>query len=233
MPLFGSRTLPTTSYGYQAPHGATPKGWECTNRDDCGAGDQVPPRRWPFRCPQCGSPCDPVFDEPWAHEAEGAELTWEIANHPGSRAEAARTRLMNWQFKDALLHDDPAGAAAARAAIRRYVDDQHRKDIRWNPVWVLFSPVWDALAAGDIDGAADDLCYWLSISTGEGAEDNGNVRHNARTVIDMAAKFLAAPGGTNHPRAPEIRRGCLRIAEAAFQVLNAQQQAAITQMARA
>lgn len=233
MSLFGPKQLPLTSYGYQPPRDATAKGWECTNREDCSAVEHVPPRRWPVRCPKCGHPCDPVFNEPWAHDAEGVELKREISNRPATRAEAVSSRLLNWEFKDAIRRGDRRSAAAARAAIRRYADEQHRRSPLWNPVFVLFFPVWNSLDAGDLDGAADDLCYWLSVSTGEGAEGNGNVRHNARTVIDMAAKFFAAPGASAHPRAPEIRKGCLRVAEGAFQVLNAQQQSAINQMARA
>lgn len=232
MALFGPKPLPFTSYGYQPPRGATARGWVCTN-PDCGAGEPEPVPRWPFRCRRCGWPADPQFDEPWAHEARGAELEWEITNFPGTRGEVARIQLLNWNLKDALRHRDAPAAAAARAAIRAHADAERREQPSWNPVFLFTAAVWDGLAAGDLDGAASDLCAWLDMSTGEGADDNNAIRHNARNLIDAAAKFLASPGGAAHPRAVEVRKGCLRIAEGAYRILNAGQQAAITAMARA
>ncbi len=232
MPLFGPRPLPLTSYGYQPPRGATARGWRCTN-DDCAAGEREPVSRWPFRCRQCGWPADPDFDEPWAHEALGVELSAEIRAHTGARALVAHDRLMNWQLKEALRRSDAAASAAARSAIRRLAMGRHREDRSWNPVFLIGPAVWDTLAAGDLDGAAEDLCFWLGISAGEGAADDNSLRHNARAVIDAGARFLAAPGGAAHSRAAEIRTGCLRVAEGAFAVLNPEQQAAIMRMARA
>jgi len=232
MPLFGPRPLPLTSYGYQPPRGATARGWRCAN-DDCGTGEREPVSRWPFRCRRCGWPADPDFDEPWAHDALGVELTTEIRSHTGARAIVAQDRLLNWQLKDALLRSDAATAATARNAIRRLAEGRLREDRSWNPVFLVGPAVWDALTAGDLEGAAEDLCFWLEISTGEDAAESNSARHNARTVIDTGAKFLAAPGGAAHPRAAEIRSGCLRVAEGAFAVLNPEQQAAVMRMARA
>lgn len=152
---------------------------------------------------------------------------------PGPRAIVAQDRLLNWQLKDALLRSDAATAATARNAIRRLAEGRLREDCSWNPVFLVGPAVWDALTAGDLEGAAEDLCFWLEISTGEDAAESNSVRHNARTVIDTGAKFLAAPGGAAHPRAAEIRSGCLRVAEGAFAVLNPEQQAAVMRTARA
>jgi hypothetical protein len=231
MALFGPRPLPLTSYGYQPPRGATAKGWSCTNREDCGTSDFVPPQRWPVRCPQCGWPCDPMFNEPWEHDARGVELNWSIRNERSEYSRLyASEQLLAWQVKDALLRRDAGGAATARDAMRDYVDRQVRAGAHWTSGFTLSPAVRAELEADDLDGAADDLCFWLERATGEGAEEHNDIRTNARTVISAGAQFLAAPGGAAHPRAPEIRKGCLRVAEGCYNDLSAGLQDAITQM---
>lgn len=230
--LFGSKPLPVTSYGYQPPHRATAHGWTCSNYG-CGQAQHEPVRRWPVRCPSCGTPADPLLDQPWAHEAEGIELSWAVSHHPERGGGFAQERLLGWKLKDALLGGDVPAAQAARAAIHSHAAQRAREDRWWSPSYLFNSPVKDALAAGDIDGAADDLCVWLGLSTGDNAEEDNRNRTNARTVIDAAEKFFASAGGRSHPRAQEIRQACLRVAEGAFPVLNRELQAAITRMARA
>ena len=117
--LLRRRSLPPTSYGYQPPTEATAHSWRCANYD-CGA----VVRRWSRRCRGCDSPVDPEFDEPWAHEALGAELSWQIRVHPERGAGMLQERLMEWRLKDALLRNDGRAAAAAQEAMRGYVDRQ-------------------------------------------------------------------------------------------------------------
>jgi hypothetical protein len=231
MPLFGAKPLPLTSYGYQPPRRATAHGWKCTNYD-CGQAQHEPVQRWPVCCRSCGSRADPLLDQPWAHEAEGIELSWEVSHHPERGGGFAQERLLDWNLKDALLCGNAPAAQAARAAIHSHAAQRTRADRWWSPSYVFYGPVMDALAADDIDGAADDLCVWLGLSNGDNAEEDNRNRTNARTVIDAADKFFASADGRAHPRAQEIRQACLRVAAGAFRVLNREQQAAITRMAR-
>jgi hypothetical protein len=233
MPLFGQKQLPVTSYGYQPPSGATARGWKCTNIQTCGNGGNVPPRRWPMRCPRCGQPCDPVFDEPWAHEARGTELYWQLSNDPIRGGRFAQEGLMAWNLKDALLRRDARAATAARVMLRDYVAGKQDEGSNWDPLSTMWQAIRHALDAGDLDGAADDLCFWLSVSTGKNAENDTQVRGNARTVISTAGDFFDARGGATHPRAREIREGCLRVAGDSFKELNPPQQAVIMRMTRA
>jgi hypothetical protein len=205
--LLRLRSLPRTSYGYQAPPQATVHGWRCANY---GCGATV--RRWPRRCRLCGWPADPEFDQPWAHEALGAELSWQIRHVPGNAAGIPRERLIEWRLKDALLHHDWPSAATARAAMHDYIRSRQASDGWWNPGFLLGLAVFDAIELGDLDGAARDLCYWLSVFAPESAVENHAALANARSVMNAGVAFLAAPGGEEHPRAAEIRKGCLRVA---------------------
>jgi len=175
---------------------------------------------------------DPLFDEPWSHQAEGVELQWILTNDPGRGGGFYRDQWETWQFKDATLRGDRPGMAAARARARRYVAER-MADTWWSPGNVFFSFVWTALAAGDLDGAADDLVYWLSRSSSEDVENDNARRTNCRQVIDLASRFMATPGGTAHPGGVQVRQGCLKLAEGSYQILNPQQQAAVLAMARA
>jgi hypothetical protein len=206
MALWRWRQRPLTSYGYQPPPGATVRGRRCASRD-CG----VPVGRWRRRCGRCGGPADPEFDEPWAHEALGAELTWLARGGPAREAGAARDRLVAWRVKDAVVRRDDHAAAQARLVMRDYADRRRAEDSLWSPGPMLGLAVSGALRLRDLDGAAGDLCFWLEIS-GEDAAGGRPGFGNATSVMNAVVTFLAAPGGAAHPLAEEIRRGCLRVA---------------------
>jgi hypothetical protein len=159
------------------------------------------------------------------------ELQWILREHPERGGGFYEDQWEVWQFRDAALASDSRRLAEARERARKYAAAR-TADSWWGPGGVFFHFVWIDLEMRDLDGAAEDLRYWLSISSSEDVEDNNANRTNCRQVIDMAARFLAAPGGASHPAAPEIRQGCLRLAEVAFPILNREQQDAITKMAR-
>lgn len=228
--FFKPKPLPPTSYGYSPPPGATTHGWVCTNRD-CGRSDHEAVRRWPKPCPHCGAATDPLFDEPWAHEAQGVELQWFIRNDPERGGGFHQTQWEVWQLKDALLRGDQSRASQARARGRAYAQKRHEEDRRWGPGHMLFHFVWYDLEARDLDAAADDLLFWASLSSTEDVENDNTNRTNSRQFVDMTSRFLAN-GGARHPQAPAVKQACLRIAEAAFQILNGEQQNAVRQMAR-
>lgn len=227
----GGEPLPVTSYGYHPPPDATAHGWKCP---ECGMmEDEQPVRRWPVWCPdpECGVSTNPVFDEPWAHEAKGAELQWLLQNPPDYGSSFHRDLWEVWQLEDTLLREDRVETAQARSRIRAYTTERSSEEA-WAPGYVYFSSVAYWIALGDLDSAAGDLCHWLSISRTDDVEDNNTNRTNCRQAIDSAARFLETPDGAGHPMAAEIRKGCLRLAEAAYPVLNQDQKAAVTNMAR-
>lgn len=230
MGFFKPKPLPPTSYGYAPPAGATAHGWHCANLD-CGASDHEVVRRWPKPCPQCGSPTDPLFDEPWKHEAEGVELQWLLRNHPDRGGGFHQDQWQIWQFKDAILRGDRGKASEARANARNYAVERMERDSWWAAGDIFFLFVWYDLEARDLDWAADDLLFWLGVSSTDDVENNNSNRTNSRQVIDSTMRFLDA-GGASHPKAPEVRQACLKIAEAAYQILNQEQQDAVSRMAR-
>ena len=90
----------------------------------------------------------------------------------------------------------------------------------------------EELRVGDLDNAAKDLCYWLSVSSAEDVENDNSNRTNCRQVIDVAIRFLSAERAARHESAAEIRSGCLRLAEGAFPVLSRELQASVTRLNR-
>jgi len=226
MGIFGPKLLPTTSYGYQPPAGATALG-SMPRSTDCGFSEHEPVRRWPKSCSRCGSPADPLLNKPWKHDARGVELQWLIRDHPERGGGFNQDQWEVWQFKDSYLRGDIAGANRIRKRNRKSPPDPMEM-----PGENYFYFVWNALEAGDLDGAADELCYWMSVSSTEDVENDNTNRTNCRQVVDMTQRFFKAPGGHSHPRAPEIRRSCVKLAEEGFQVLNREQQTAVEQMAR-
>jgi hypothetical protein len=183
MPLFRRQQLPMTSYGYQPPREAFARGWHCVT-DGCGAvGDDVP-RRWPFSCPHCGGPTGPALPDPWQHEALGAELRHRLASgfDDGGFSEM---QWPLWQFKDALLNGDVVAANRARADLRA-IDAQRSSEGWWSPGDGHFILVWEALAAGELDSAADDLVHWLNNSNSEGVETDNSRRTNCRQAVESA-----------------------------------------------
>lgn len=207
MALWRLRQRPLTSYGYRPPPEATVHGWRCASRD-CAA----PVRHWPRRCRRCGGRADPEFDEPWAHEALGAELSWLATVASGREAGAALDRLIGWRVKDALIRRDSLAAAEARRVMRDYAERRRAEDSRWSPGPMLGLAVSGALGSGDLDGAAGDLSCWLEMSGGEDTAGGSCAFGNATSVMRAVVAFLAAPGGASHPLADEIRKGCLRVA---------------------
>lgn len=234
MALFGQKPLPLTSYGYQPPRDASVKGWRCTNREDCGTGDDFPPTRWPVRCPKCGWPCDPTFNEPWAHAARGVELEWQARNDSDEYGRRfAGEQLLSWRLKDALLRRDAAGAAAARTALHDYVQRQVSGGGYLSLGFTLWPAVSDGIAQGDLDGAAADLTFWADLSIANDSRSENEIRTSASGLISLASDFLAAPGGAAHPSAAVIRAGSLRAAETCYSDLGRDIQAKVNELSRA
>ena len=188
-------------------------------------------RRWPHQCNRCGSVTDPLFDQPWEHEADGVELQWLIQNHPDRGGGFHQDRWQIWQFKEALARGNRQAATEARASSRAYALARMQDNAWWGPGDIFFQLVWLELDARDLDWAADDLLFWFSVSSTDDVENNNTNRTNSRQVIDLTARFIAA-GGASHPRASEVKAACLKVAEGAFQILNREQQATVAQLAR-
>jgi hypothetical protein len=226
MALFKAKQLPTTSYGYRPPPGVTAKGWSCPN---CGRAEwEATVKRWPAIC-ECGTAVDPTFNEPWAHDARGMELRHQMADP--EKGKYCEIYWPGWHFKDSALKGDRTGMFQARAEAKE-ISVERIQDSWWIPGGVWFPLLWEELETNELDSAAEDLSYWLSISTSENVEDDNTNRTNCRQAIDMVLRFTAKPGTSNHPLMPQIRSSCLELAAGAFSVLNNELQAGVNRLAR-
>ncbi len=226
MGLFGIR-LPGTSYGYVPPARATACGWECIQ---CSQSEQELVRRWPKACSQCGAPADPRFNYPWGHHAEGVKLQWLLRRDPEHMGGHSADRWQIWQFLDACLRGDSAGITRSRSGIRAYAAQRQRASPWWYPGHVFCEVVMLAIDVGDLDGAAEDLIDWIKTSSTGKIEAGNSSRANCHQVILAAGHFHEAPRSLGHPRAPQIRRGCLTIVEQVHAVVSPEYRALLARM---
>jgi hypothetical protein len=227
MPWFKSKQLPTTSYGYQPPQDATAKGWHCP---ECGRSEWETVGRWPFIC-ECGVATNPIFNEPWAHDARGIELKWNMAHGDEIDGGYSRSQWPGWYYKDSALRNNTPGMSEARGQAKE-ISQRMAQDSWWIPGNVWFPLVWNELEANDLDSAAQDVDYWLSASSSEDVENDNSTRTNCRQVIDMVLRFESKPGANHHSLWLKIRSDCLDLAAGAYSALNSELQAGVNRIAR-
>ena len=225
MPLFGRgrSVLPATSYGYTSPPEATAHGWQCSDRG-CGVREYEPVHRWPKACTQCGTNVDPLFDEPWAHEAERLQLEWELERPPDDiAAHYAISGLIVWRYRDAVQRSDDKAADAARAEAHQYVDRKlASSDAEWFiPGDVHFQIVWRALEHDRLVDAANELAFWSQRLVINNVQDDNSQRTNARQLLSSELRFLKHPRSRQHAARPEVRSRALQHADAIREVLTA------------
>jgi hypothetical protein len=220
MGLFSRQAeLPTTSYGYTPPRGATAHGWICANQA-CGGSQWGQVRRWPKICSECGSSTDPNFDEPWAHEAEGVELRYRSASG-GYGSGYYADRLIVWRYKDALQRGNPvAGADAlsdgqARIAERLAESYLYTADRISSPIVAL------ALEHGLVDHAGSQIVFWSKSLVTEDLESDSDRRANVRALLNAEINFLSTSVGAAHHLAPWMSDHARYVASKAHDVLTA------------
>jgi hypothetical protein len=226
MPLFGSKSLPGTSYGYTPPSGATAHGWCCSN-PDCGFAEHEVVRRWPKRCTKCNSIADPLFDEPWEHEARGVELQHKLSRDPSRHHQE---EWMVWQHREALRCGDTGRAAVMLDETRVYAESQILEGGWWRPKDIFHGLVWNSLEAGSLEGAANGLVHWWDLSDSDGLETNHASRINIQTLVDSTMEFMEA-GGASHPLSAEVVRRAGALSPEALPYLSSFQQSVLTRWA--
>jgi hypothetical protein len=211
--------LPTTSYGYTPPPEATAHGWRCPGDDCCKGGDGAP-RRWPMNCPHCGRQADPLFNEPWQHDARGAMLRHEIETGSTISVRVTECSLRVWEYEDALLRDDLPRADQVRAGAREYVRHRIESDPEFFTIGsVEHGVVRASLQHGLIDVAAEELEFWRSCLSLDDVETDSSLRGDCMTLLDRQADFLADSRAAGHEAAPRIRADMVTVASAARNVM--------------
>jgi hypothetical protein len=220
MGLFSRQAeLPTTSYGYTPPRGATAHGWICANRA-CGGAQWEQVRRWPKICPECSSSTDPNFDEPWAHEAEGVELRYRSASG-GYGSGYHADRLIVWRYKDALQRGDLATAADALSDGQARIAERLAESSLYTADRISMPIVSLALEHGLVDQAGSQIVFWSKALVTEDLESDGDRRANVRNFLSAEINFLSTPGGAAHHLAPRMRDHARYLASKAHDVLTA------------
>jgi len=217
MGWFSGKQLPTTSYGYTPPPGATASGWVCYN-DGCGTGDMPAPKRWPMQCPLCGGPADPEFDQPWRDESEGPRLRALIA-HDGDAYGIYTGSLYGWQFGQALRKSVPAARQAVTEALAWRQRFNAAKGVeRDDPRSLMFWYAWNnghvALAGELLGGLLSELDYEAVDYTDIDESWASSKRGTYLGIVNMATTLLETPEARALPQAPAIDRAARYIGSA-------------------
>lgn len=219
MGIFSRRkAIPVTSYGYMPPVEATACGWECSNLD-CARTETEAVRKWPLLCTDCRSPADPLFDEPWSHDAEPIRLRWRIGRVDGYSRTLYQAQLLVWHYKDALMDSDESRLAEARQDARKFIAENVSESQYFIPGGVLYPFVHLSLQCLLFDEAVEDLLYWNSISVADEVESDNTQRTNVRQLLASCQSFLAHPGARLHPMRNEIVSTARMLAHQAQNVL--------------
>lgn len=206
MGLFTKRPvqLPTTSYGYTPPPEATAQGWQCNN-EDCGTGDVPAPRSWPFRCPQCGGPADPAFDQPWREEARGPRLQMlldrDIRDGRTGATSVYEAGIGEWKYGRALMKGDIAGAEEIRRQLSDWLSQPEQDYSRPSTYGMI---VMHALESGQTAAAADQLRSWIAYADTSDLANSNDKRVNCFSLLRNQLRFLEDPRGALDPAAPQI-----------------------------
>ncbi|MFJ8964622.1 CHAT domain-containing protein [Lentzea sp. NPDC102401] len=191
-----ARRPSATMFGYTAPRRAEVVGWRC-HQDGCHRAEDEVPRTWPHLCDNCCHPVDPVFAEPWAHDAKGYELRSLVTSADEAVREYAAADLCVWRFEEALRHDDRQAAAEARADLARL--ETHRGRGRWR---VISS----ALRHDGLDHAAEEiLAFYEDVrEISENDLENNSPRAEVRSFVGACLLFLCDERSLRHPRENDV-----------------------------
>lgn len=214
------RRLPTTSYGYTPPPEARADGWRCFG-DECYNGGTPAPRRWPVRCPECGSPVDPTFEPPWDHEAEGVLLAHQLRSSVGAEKRAiARASLYSWDYKDAVRNQDLSRQDVVKTQFLQEIGQLFTRQNAWTLWRTLSSTVWDALGALDLDFAADLIAVWRPFVRTDDVEENNENRTQSRMFVGTCIRFLEQVESVGHAREHDVDEAMWEIVNRVREILN-------------
>ncbi|MEV4343863.1 CHAT domain-containing protein [Actinoplanes sp. NPDC049596] len=184
------------------------RGWRCLH-GKCQASAEVPPRFWPYRCPECGHPADPWFAQPWEHDAKIYRLRFEAAHEPDPEfRKYIEFHILVWEYQDAGLYGDEAERRDAWRA--------------WRTVASPFMAVEMVGAAAVFEDFAVAVDYVLErhplIDTRD-VDDDSQRRFEAREFLSMCIRLLRQDSFVGHPREAEVDAVMRDVAERAPNVL--------------
>lgn len=209
--------LPTTSYGYAPPPDARAAGWHCPK---CSRTEPCNPSRWPYPCPDCRKPTDPLFEPPWSHTAEGYRFRHARRFDPDPAMRAhAEMGLHAWAYKNAWQHNASAEAAEARRAFRSAAAEIQRRGYGGAVEMARFTLMHTAVEAGDLGGMGVEILNWYPTVDTTDVEDHNGKRTAARQFVASCAAFLTHPESIGHPMETAVEHAMHDVAERAAEVM--------------
>jgi CHAT domain len=161
---------------------------------------------------------DPVFAQPWKHDADGPRLRWALATetNPYSRR-WAELDLAVWRWKEAGRRAGPGERERCRQQLLRTIERLRAGQFG------LPRSILDlcALEAGDLDGVAADLLAWhQTVETNDLDRDpNSQRRAEARNFVTACIDFLDCRESIGHPQETAVRGAMDDVAARAEDVL--------------
>jgi hypothetical protein len=163
---------------------------------------------WPRHCPDCGrTRLEPRLNEPWAHRAKRAELDARLAARTLGAGERKRlvAESLAWHYVDAARRKDFGAADEMRRRLHTVLAELTATERYYVAGYPRFEVLIAAFAAGDFDGAADEILQWYSTQYASDRVAENVRRINSRMLVHWMLEFLFDERSRNHELADEIR----------------------------
>lgn len=202
------RRLPRPRQGDRPATGTGRVRWVCTN-DLCGvAGSRGAIWHWPRRCPDCGcTRLEPGLNDASAHRAKRLELDARLADRTLSAGERKRlaAESLAWHYVDAARRKDFGAADEVRRRLHSVLAELTATERYYVAGYPRFEVLVAAFAAGDFDGAADEILQWYSTQYAADRTAENVRRVNSRMLVHWMLEFLFDERSRDHELAAEVR----------------------------
>jgi hypothetical protein len=166
----------------------------------------------------CGRPADPVFEEPWAHEAQGYRIRHDLTSTDRYRRTAAELEQHLWAYKDARFWEDDAAADSAWRAFWHTKNQMRERGDDWL-AWMTYEIVRLAAIFDDVDRAARVLLEWYPLVDTRDLETDNERRTDARSFVSSCIYVLEREASIDHPREAAVDAAMRDVAARAEEML--------------
>jgi hypothetical protein len=181
----------------------------------------------------CETTLDPMFAEPWAHDARRMEIDAVLRNLGANPylADVMRVESEVWNYRDGIRRNDLAAARRAQQDLFAISAKFQAEDGYFVTGSSYLLVVLYGLRHGDVDGAAEELLGWHPTLVTTDVANNNAQRTTSRQFVACCVEFLEHPAGRRHPAADRIHRMMLDVADRARNVLTADNLSGLARLA--